>query len=119
MKVRARSSAAMRAGAIMTSLPSSGFCSIESSRRLFLERVVDDLLDRCNHVHPPGGRILHDDEKHVLGAVDHQIDAGGAVPFDLSKRARRRRHRGAGLGADAEAVAEPEAVARIIEIVAG
>jgi hypothetical protein len=69
-------------------------------------------------VHAPGRGILHQDEKHVLRSVDHQIDPGGAVPLDLAERARRRRHRIAGIGADAEAIAEPEAVAGIVEIIA-
>src|SRR3989440_12048845 len=69
-------------------------------------------------MHPPGWRVLHYDKEHVLGAVDHEIDAGSAVPFDLAERTWRRRHRVAGIGADAEAVAEPKAVAGKIEIIA-
>src|SRR5258708_1533440 len=86
--------------------------------RSFSKRVVNDLLQRYLNVHAPRWGVFHQNEKHVLGAVDHKIDAGGAVPFDLAERARRRRHRVAGIGADAEAIAKSETVAGVIEIVA-
>ena len=65
-----------------------------------------------------GRRVFQHDEEHVLGAVDHEVGAGGTVPFDFTGRARRRRHRIAGIGADAEAIAEPEAVAGVIKVIA-
>src|SRR5260370_6157914 len=80
-------------------------------------RLADMTRDALN-VQAPGWGILHHDEKHVLRAVDHEVHAGGAVPFDLPKRARRRRHRIAGIGTDAETVAKSETVARVIEKVA-
>src|ERR1700736_5670977 len=84
----------------------------------FLERVVDDLLDRGDDMHPPGWRILHHHKEHVFSPVDHQIGAGGAVPFDLAERARRRRYCIAGIGTNPETVAEAKAVAGKIEIIA-
>src|ERR1700676_1521508 len=83
------------------------------------KRVGDDLLQRYLDGHAPGRGIFHHNEKHFPGTVDHDIDAGGAVPFDFAERARRRRHRIAGIGADAETIAKPKTVAGIIEIVAG
>src|SRR6185437_15315496 len=83
MKVRARSNAGMRAGAVVAWSLWLVFSSIWS----FLERVVDHLLHRRDHMHAPGRRILHHHEKHVLSAIDHDVAAGGAVPFDLAERA--------------------------------
>src|ERR1700730_13401590 len=88
------------------------------SQASILKRVVDDLLQRYLDGHAPGRGIFHHNEKHVLGTVDHDIDPGGAVPFDFAERPRRRRHRIAGIGADAETIAKPKTVAGIIEIVA-
>jgi len=51
------------------------------------KRVVNDLLQRYLDVHAPGWGVLHHNEKHVLGPIDHEIDTGGAVPFDLAERA--------------------------------
>src|SRR5262245_30887524 len=70
-------------------------------------------------MYPPRGRILHHDEEHVLGRVDHDIDPGRPVPLDLAERARRWRIRKAGIDADAEAVAKTKAVAGIIIDIAG
>src|SRR6266403_3669214 len=112
IKVRARSSATMRSVAIT---PARRYRVFAAS---LLKRVVNDLLQRYLNVHAPGWRVFHHNEKHVLGAVDHDIDPGGAVPFDLAERAGRRRHRIAGIGADAETIAESETVAGIVEIVA-
>src|ERR1700753_2764968 len=61
-----------------------------------------------------GWRVLHHDKKHVFGMVDDNIDAGGAIPFDLPGRAGRRRRCKPGIGAHAEAVAKSKTVARII-----
>src|SRR6266576_4042716 len=83
-----------------------------------LERVVNDLLQCYLNMQADGRAILHHNEKHVLGAIDHEVDAGGAVPFDLPERARRRRHSVTGIGADAEAIAKSETVAGVVEIVA-
>src|SRR5207302_10413785 len=43
---------------------------------------------------------------------------GRTVPFDFARRARRRRHRIARIDADAQAIAEPKAVAGVIEVIA-
>src|SRR5258708_39000259 len=83
-----------------------------------LKGVVNDLLQRDLDVHAAGWGVLHHNEKHVLGPIDHEIHSGGAVPFDLTERARRRRHRIAGIGADAETIAESKTVTGIVEIIA-
>src|SRR6266852_2990715 len=87
--------------------------------RSFYERVVNDLFQRYLNAHALKWRVLHQNKKHILGAVDHEVNASGAVPFDLPERARRRRHRITGIGADAETIAKSETVAGVIEIVAG
>src|SRR4029077_11410488 len=87
--------------------------------RSLFERVVDELLHVDFNVPPPGWRILQQHEEHVLLWIDHDIGAGGTVPFELARRARRRRHGIAGIGAYAKAIAETKSVAGIIEIVAG
>src|ERR1700746_1320179 len=111
MKVRARSSATMRVAAA-ASWFGGGPCIASSRSRL--EGVVDDLLDRRVDGLPPGGRILHHHEKHVLSAVDHNIAPGRPVPLDLAERTGRRWHGKARIGANPETIAETEAVARII-----
>src|SRR5271167_2669673 len=117
MKVRARSKATMRAGAVTAWSLESGLRCIDAFRSL-LERVVDDLLDRGIDMHPPRGRILHHHEEHVFSAVDHDIASRGAIPFELAERARRHRRGEAGIDANAEAVAVAKAVAGIIVDVA-
>src|SRR4051812_48092443 len=83
-----------------------------------LHRLIDQLLQRRLDTLALRGGLLHQDEKHVLVAVDHKIAAAGAVPFQLADRAGRRRLCIAGLGAHAEAEPEAEAVTRKIEVVA-
>src|ERR1700751_5502870 len=117
MKVRARSNATMRAVAVTAWSLESGFRNIAAPRS-FLESVVDDLLDRGVGMLPPRRRVLHHHKEHVLGAVDHDIAAGGAVPFELTQRARRDRCVEAGIDADTETVAEAKAVAGIVVDVA-
>src|SRR3954468_6774097 len=85
----------------------------------FLERIVNQLLDVYLHMLPGRRRVLQNDKEHVLGAIYHQISAGRAVPFDFAGRTRRRRHRIARIGADAKTIAESEAVAGVVEVVAG
>src|ERR1700755_199529 len=117
MKVRARSSAVMRTGVATAGSPS--VLGTVKSPRLLLERVVDDLLHRRDDADAAGRGILHDDKEHVLRAVDHEVDAAGAVPFDLAERARRRRPGDARIGADAKPIAETETIAGIVVDVAG
>src|SRR3954451_13841834 len=82
-----------------------------------LHRFIDQLLQRRLDALALRGGLLHQDDEHVLLAVDDEIAAGGAVPFQFAERARRRRLCNAGIGAhrEAEAVAEP--IARKIEII--
>src|SRR5438270_13479402 len=80
----------------------------------FIDQLLDCLLDRL----ALRGRLLQQHEKHVLLAVDHEITAAGAVPFEFAERARRRRLGIARIGADAETEPEAKAVAGEIEEVA-
>src|SRR6266516_5970757 len=80
----------------------------------FIDQLLDCLLDRL----ALRGRLLQQHEKHVLLAVDHEIAAAGAVPFQFAERTRRRRLGVAGIGANRETKPEAEAVAGEIEIVA-
>src|SRR6185437_8974044 len=83
-----------------------------------LHRFIDQLLDRLLDALPLRRRLLHQHEKHVLFAVDDEVAAAGAVPFQLAKRTRRRWFCVAGIGADAKAEPEAETIAGEIEIVA-
>src|SRR5579871_2668759 len=113
MKVRARSKATIRTGAVTAFSVSSILRSIDCLRSL-LQRVVDDLLDRGVDMLPPRGRILHHHEEHVLGTVDHNIAPGGAIPLELAEGTRRDRCIEAGTDADAETIAEAKAIAGVI-----
>jgi hypothetical protein len=53
--------------------------------RLFPECFVDNPLQRHLNMQPPG-RIFDLNEKRRLGAVAHDLDADGAVAFDLPER---------------------------------
>ena len=86
--------------------------------RLFIERIVDQLLDVHLNMQTAGRRVLQHHKKHVLGAIDHEIGPGSAVPFELAGRARWRRHGIARIGTDAEAIAESKTVAWVVEVVA-
>src|SRR2546429_8630013 len=80
----------------------------------FINQLLDCLLDRL----ALRGRLLQQNEKHVLLAVDHEIAAAGAVPLQFAERTRRRRLGVAGIGADRETEPEAEAIAGEIEVVA-
>src|SRR5712692_9564942 len=80
----------------------------------FIDQLLYCLLDRL----ALRGRLLEQDEKHVLLAVDHEITATGAVPLQFAERARRRRLGVAGIGANRETEPEAKAVPGEIEIVA-
>src|SRR5436305_5892333 len=82
-----------------------------------LQGFIDQLLQRRLDALALRGGLLHQDEEHVLLAVDHEVAAAGAVPFQFAKRARRRRFGVSGIGAHAKAEAEAKPVARKIEIV--
>src|SRR6202051_3418434 len=77
----------------------------------FIDQLLYCLLDRL----ALPGRLLQQDEKHVLLAVDHEIAATGAIPLQFAERTRRRRLGVAGVGANREAEPEAEAVAGDIE----
>src|ERR1700692_2378918 len=79
----------------------------------FIDQLLYCLLDRL----ALRGRRLHQDEKHVLFAVYHEVAATGAVPLQFAERPRRRRLGVAGIGADRETEPEAEAIAGEIEIV--
>src|ERR1700712_229186 len=82
-----------------------------------LHRLIDQLLQRRLDALALRGRLFHQDEEHVLLAVDDEIAAAGAVPFQFAERARRRRFGDAGIGAYAEAETVAEPVAREIEVI--
>src|SRR2546430_8749453 len=77
----------------------------------FIDQLLDCLLDRL----ALRGRLLQQDEKHALLAVDHEIAAAGAVPLQFAERARRRPLGVARTGADRQTEPAPEAVAWTIE----
>src|SRR5438045_8656154 len=79
----------------------------------FIDRLLDGLLDAV----PLRRRLLQQHEEHILLAVDHEIAAAGAGPFEFAERARRRLGI-AGIRADAETQPETEPVAGEIEKVA-
>src|ERR1700681_2478416 len=83
-----------------------------------LHRFIDQLLRRPLDALTLRGRLLQQHEKHVLLAVDHEIAAAGAVPFQFAERAGRRRFCISRIGAHREAEPETEAVAGKVEIVA-
>src|SRR6266481_2024759 len=83
-----------------------------------LHRFIDQLLYCLLNGLALRGRLLQQDEKHVLLAVDHEIAATGAVPLQFAERTRRRRLGVAGIGADRETEPEAEAIAGEIEVVA-
>src|SRR5438270_2252168 len=80
----------------------------------FIDQLLDGLLDAL----PLRGRLLQQHEKHVLLAVDHEIAAAGAVPFEFAERARRRRLGIAGIGAHAQTKPEAKPVAGEIQKIA-
>src|SRR5438067_6975635 len=77
----------------------------------FIDQLLDGLLDAL----PLRRRLLQQHEKHVLLAVDHEITAAGAVPFEFAERARGRRLGIAPIGADAETQPETKPIAGEIE----
>src|SRR6516162_340274 len=83
-----------------------------------LHGFIDELLQRPLDALALARRLLHQHEEHVLLAVDHEIAAGGAVPFQFAEIARRRRSGVARIGPDRETEAKAKAVAREVEIVA-
>src|SRR6266700_5159416 len=82
-----------------------------------LHRFIDQLLYCLLDGLALRGRLLQQDEKHVLLAVDHEIAAAGTVPFQFAERARRRRLCVARVGAHREPQPEAKAVPREIEII--
>src|SRR6478736_4000971 len=83
-----------------------------------LHRFIDQLLYRLLNRLTLRRRLLQQHEKHVLLAVDHEIAAAGAVPFQFAQRTRRWRLGVAGIGANRKTEPEAEAIAGEIEIVA-
>src|SRR5579864_7196259 len=55
-----------------------------------LHRFIDQLLQGALDALALGRRLLQQHEEHVLLAVDHEIAAGGAVPFQFAEIAGRR-----------------------------
>src|SRR3982074_1559580 len=80
----------------------------------FIDQLLYCLLDRL----ALPGRLLQQHKKHILLAVDHEIAATGAIPFQFAQRTRRRRLGIAGTGANRETEPEAEAIAGKIEVVA-
>src|SRR4030095_13992660 len=86
------------------------------SKPSVLHRFIDQLLDCLLDGLALRGRLLKQNEKHVLLAVDHEIAAAGAVPLQFAERTRRRRLGVAGIGANRKTETEAEAIAGEIEI---
>src|ERR1700730_8872710 len=80
----------------------------------FIDQLLDGLLDAL----PFCRRLFQEHEEHVLLAVDHEITAAGAVPFEFSERAWRRWFCIPRIGADTETEPEAKTVAGEIEIIA-
>src|ERR1700722_9496442 len=93
--------------------------STDLDGRSILHRFVDQLLQRRLDAHALAGGLLQQHEEHVLPAVDHEIAAAGAVPFQLAERARRRRLGYARFGAHAKAQPVTEAIPREIKNLVG
>src|SRR5258708_40171586 len=80
----------------------------------FIDQLLYCLLDRL----ALRRRLLKQHEKHVLLAVDHEITAAGAVPFQFPQRARRRGFRVSSVGAHGKTEPKTKTVAGEIEAVA-
>src|SRR3979411_1010715 len=80
----------------------------------FIDQLLYCLLDRL----ALRGCLLQQHEKHVLLAVDHEIAAAGAVPFQFAQRAGSRRLGVAGIGAHSQTESEAETITGEIEMVA-
>src|ERR1700694_2471783 len=80
----------------------------------FIDQLLYCLLDRL----ALRRRLLQQHEKHVLLAVDHEITAAGAVPFQFAERARRRGFRVPRVGAHGKSEPKTKTVAGEIEVVA-
>src|SRR5437879_5737626 len=83
-----------------------------------LHGFIDQLLYGLLNALALRGRLLQQHKKHILLAVDHEIAAAGAIPFQLPQRSRRRRLGVAGIGANRKPKPEAEAIAGKIEVVA-
>src|ERR1700739_3758107 len=113
-------SACVSLGTAAANAPSSASAAIQPTRRpsSVLHRLIDQLLHHRLDLLALRRRLFQEHEEHVLLAVDCEIPAPGAAPFQLAERAGRRRFGVAGIGAYAEAEPEPEPVARKVEEVA-
>src|SRR3979490_1034613 len=80
----------------------------------FIDQLLYCLLDRL----ALRRRLLQQHEKHVLLAVDHEITAAGAVPFQFAERARRRGFRVPRVGSHGKSEPKTKTVAGEIEVVA-
>src|SRR5260370_41611782 len=80
----------------------------------FIDQLLYCLLDRL----ALRRRLLQQHEKHVLLAVDHEITAAGAVPFQFAERARRRGFRVPRVGAHGKSESKTKTLAGEIEVVA-
>src|SRR3954453_5600871 len=83
-----------------------------------LHRFINQLLQCPLHALALGRGLLQQHEEHVLLGVDHEIAAGGAVPFQFAEIAGRRRFCVAGIGADRKSETEAETIAGEVEIIA-
>src|SRR5580704_8383067 len=97
--------------------PNSASAAVQRNAKLpsVLHRLIDQPLDHRLNLLAFRRRLLQQYEEHVFLAVNCEIAAAGAVPFQFAKRARRRRLGVAGIGAHPEAEPEAETVARKIE----
>src|SRR5438105_4211022 len=82
-----------------------------------LQRFIDQLLESPLNALAFRRRLLEQHEEYVLLAVDHEIAAAGAVPFQFAQRSRRRRFGAAWIGPHRKPKPESEAVPGEIEII--
>src|SRR6266550_6008961 len=80
------------------------------AKPLVLHSFIDELLEGPLDALAFRRRLLKQHEEHVLLAVDHQIAAAGAVPFQFAQRSRRRRLGVTGIGAHGKPKPHAEAV---------
>src|SRR5689334_20581798 len=89
--------------------------SLRNAARSVLHGFIDQLFQRPLDALAFARGLLQQHEEHVLLAVDHEVTAAGAVPFQFTEIARRRRLGIAWICSHRQPKAESEAIAGEIE----